>query len=95
MATYIVLSRMTAGAFKDQADFKRAVMAVVEEISRECPGIKFKDSYATLGQYDFIDTIETDDPQQLEKAILIMRSTGKSETQTMAATPFREFLDRH
>ena len=86
---------MTTGAFQDHTGFKESVMSVVEEISKECPGVKFKDSYATLGQYDFIDIIETDDPAQLEKAVLIMRSTGKSETQTLVATHFREFLARH
>jgi uncharacterized protein with GYD domain len=95
MGTYIVLSRMTTGAFESHTEFKKSVMSTVEEISRECPGVKFKDSYATMGRYDFVDIVETDDPAQLEKAVLIMRSTGKSETQTMAATPFRDFLARH
>lgn len=61
----------------------------------DCPGVVFKDSYATLGRFDFVDIIESDDTKQIEKAILIMRSCGESETETLVATPFREFLARH
>ncbi len=92
MATYVILSRMTPGAFRDPADFKRVVASVLDRIKSDCPGIVFKDSYATLGRFDYVDIIETEDTNQLEKAIMIMRALGQSETETLAATPFREFL---
>jgi uncharacterized protein with GYD domain len=92
MATYVILSRMTPGAFRDPADFKRVVASVTERIKSECPGIVFKDSYATLGRFDYVDIIEAQDTKQLEKAIMIMRALGQSETETLAATPFHEFL---
>ena len=92
MATYVVLSRMTPGAFRDPADFKRVVASVLERIESECPGVVFKGSYATLGRFDYVDIIEAEDKKQLEKAIMIMRAVGQSETETMAATPFLEFL---
>jgi len=95
MATYVILSRMTPGAFHDPADFKKVVQSVITTIERECPGVVFKDSYATMGRFDFVDIVEADDPKQLEKAVIIMRACGQSETETLAATPFREFLARH
>lgn len=94
MATYVILSRMTPGAFRDPADFKKVVDSVIEGIKNECPDIVFKDSYATLGRFDYVDIIEAEDPQQVEKAIMIMRSLGQSETETLLATPFQEFLSR-
>jgi uncharacterized protein with GYD domain len=95
MATYVILSRVTPGAFRDPRDFKKVVETVVTRIQSDCPGVVFKDSYATLGRFDFVDIVESDDPKQLEKAILIMRSYGQSETETLVATSFREFLASH
>ena len=92
MATYIILSRVTPGAFRDPRDFKKVVETVVARVENDCPGVVFKDSYATFGRFDFVDIVESDDPKQVEKAILIMRSYGQSETETLVATPFREFL---
>ena len=93
MATYVILSRMTPNAFHDPADFKKVVASVVERIKSECPDIVFKDSYATLGRFDYVDIIEAEDQKQVEKAIMIMRSLGQSETETLAATLFKEFPD--
>jgi uncharacterized protein with GYD domain len=92
VATYVILSRMTPGAFRDPADFKRVVTSVIDRIKSECPGIVFRESYATLGRFDYVDIIETEDARQLEKAIMIMRALGQSETETLTATPFRDFL---
>jgi len=83
---------MTPGAFRDTADFKQVVASVMDRIKSECPGIVFKDSYATLGRFDYVDIIEAEDKRQLERAIMIMRALGQSETETLPATPFREFL---
>ena len=95
MTTYVILSRMTPGAFRDPADFTKVVASVVDRIKNECPGVTFKDSYATLGRFDYVDIIESDEPKQVEKALMIMRATGQSETETLVATPFYEFLVGH
>ena len=92
MATYVILSRMAPGSFRDPADFKKVVESVIQGIKNECPDIVFKDSYATLGRFDYVDIIEAEDPKQVEKAIMIMRSLGQLETETLVATPFRDFL---
>ena len=94
MAVYVVLSRVTPGAFREPGDFKKVVETVVTRVQEDCPDITFKDSYATLGRFDFVDIIESDDPEQVKKAIMIMRACGQSETETMPATPFEEFLAR-
>ena len=39
-----------------------------------------------------IDIVESDDPEQVEKAAMIIRAYGHSTTETMVATPWKEFL---
>ncbi len=92
MATYIILSRFSETAFKDPKDLKQMASAVAERIKKECPGVTWLDSYATLGRFDVVDIVESDDAKQVEKAAMIIRAYGRSRTETLPATPWKEFL---
>jgi uncharacterized protein with GYD domain len=94
MATYVILSRFSADAFRDPKDFKKLAETVSSKIKAECPRIEWKHSYATLGRFDVVDIVETDDPKQIEKAAMIIRAYGHSTTETLAGTPWKEFLAR-
>ena len=92
MATYVILSRFSPEAFRDPKDFKKLAEDVSSKIKRECSGVKWKDSFATLGRFDVVDIVETDDPKQIERAAMIIRASGHSTTETLVATPWKEFL---
>ena len=92
MATYIILSRISPEACRDPKDFKKLADAVAAKIKSECPGVVWKDSYATLGRFDVVDIVESDDPKQVKKAAMVIRAYGHSTTETLAATPWTEFL---
>lgn len=91
MATYIILSRLAHDAVSDPNDFKQLADGVTDRIKRECPGVRWKDSYATLGRFDVIDVVEAEDPKEVERAALIIRAYGHAETETLLATPWDEF----
>ncbi|WP_026733200.1 GYD domain-containing protein [Fischerella sp. PCC 9605] len=93
MATYIILSRFSSEAFKDPNEFKQLATTVSEKIKSECPGVTWKDSYATMGRFDVIDIVESDDVKQIEKAAMIVHGYGHSTTETLVATPWKEFLE--
>ncbi len=92
MATYVILSRFSPEAFRDPKEFKKLAEAVTAKIRSECPGVVWKDSYATLGRFDVVDFVEAHDPKQIEKAAMIIRAYGHSTTETLVATPWEEFL---
>jgi len=46
-----------------------------------------------LGRFDVIDIVEAADPKQVEKVAMIIRAIGHSTTETLLATPWKEFLD--
>jgi uncharacterized protein with GYD domain len=52
MATYVILSRFSPEAFRDPKDFRKLTNEVSSKIKSECPGVKWKDSFATLGRFD-------------------------------------------
>ena len=92
MATYVILSRFSPEAFRDPKEFKKIAEEVSAKIKSECSGIRWKDSYATLGRFDVVDIVEANDPKQIEKAAMIIRAFGHSTTETLMATPWKEFL---
>jgi uncharacterized protein with GYD domain len=92
MATYVILSRISPQAFDDPAEFKEIAAAVSAKVKSECPNVKWKDSYAVTGRFDVVDIVESDDLKQVERAAMIIRAYGRSTTETLLATPWKEFL---
>ncbi|WP_454751966.1 GYD domain-containing protein [Cupriavidus necator] len=92
MTTYVILSRLAPDAFTDPKDLKKLAGTVAEKIKTECPAVTWKDSYLTLGRFDVVDIVESDDLKQLERAALIIRAYGHAATETLQATPWDEFI---
>ena len=93
MATYVILSRFSPDAFKDPKELRQLAADVAARIKEECPGVVWKQSFATLGRFDVVDLVECDDPKEVEKAAMIIRAYGHSTTETLATTPWDEFLE--
>ena len=53
---------------------------------------RWKESFATLGRFDVVDVVEAQEPKEIEKAAMIIRAFEHSTTETLVATPWREFL---
>ncbi len=92
MATYVILSRIAPQAFEDPKDFKDMAKTVSEKIKRQCPGVTWKDSFATLGRFDIVDIVEAANSKEVEKAAMLIRAYGHASTETLVATPWKEFL---
>ena len=92
MTTYIILSRFSPEAFEDPKNFRDLAATVSAKIKKHCPEINWKGSFATLGRFDVVDFVEADDPKQIEKAAMIIRAYGHSTTETLIATPWKDFL---
>lgn len=93
MGTYIILSRFSPEAFDDPRDFRKLADKVSNEIKKRCPGVTWKDSYVTMGRFDVVDLVESNDPTQVEMAALIIRGYGHAVTETLPATPWKQFLE--
>lgn len=93
MTTYVLLSELQPGNFADPGEFKALAADVSARIKEECPGVRWKESFATMGgRCDVVDIIETDDPAQAEKAAMLIRSHGHMSTEMMVATGWKDFL---
>ena len=54
-------------------------------------GVKFKDFYMTMGQYDMVCVLEAPDDAAMAKAILAVASKGSVRTQTLRAFTEAEY----
>jgi uncharacterized protein with GYD domain len=93
MQTYIILSKIYPEAFKGGKDFLQLATAVSEKIKNECPDVVWKDSYVTMGRFDVVDIVESEDLAKVEKVAMIIRSVGHAATETLPATPWNQFLE--
>jgi len=58
---------------------------VSEKIKRECPGVTWKESFATLGRFDVVDIVDASDPKEIEKAAMTaaVHRANKRSVQTL------------
>jgi uncharacterized protein with GYD domain len=92
MATYVILSKFSAESFGKPDELRDVAQAISRKIKAECPTVRWGDSYAVMGRYDVIDIVAADNPADVEKVAMIIRSFGHATTETMHATPWNEFL---
>jgi len=87
-----MLSRLSPEAFRDPKDFRKLADDVSAKIKKECPEVRWLHSFATLGRFDVVDIVEAPDVQQVERAAMIVRAYGHATTETLLATPWKDFL---
>ena len=92
MATFVILSRIAPQAVKDPKNLKALAKTVADKIKQQCPGVTWKDSFATLGRFDVVDIVEAANAEEVGKAAMIIRSYAHASTETLVATPWKEFL---
>jgi uncharacterized protein with GYD domain len=93
MATYVILSTMENGNLSSPGDFTNRASEVNNKIKQECPNVTWVDSYCLMGPYDVLDIVESDKPEEVQKAAMIIRVYGHAKTQTFAATKWDDFIN--
>ena len=83
MPSYITLMNWTDQGVKS---FKESVdRADAAEVALSPVGIRFKDIYWTVGQYDLVATFEAPDEETLTAALLALAAQGNLRTTTLRA----------
>jgi uncharacterized protein with GYD domain len=85
MPVYIMLTNLTPEGVQTLKNNPTRVQEVNKEV--EQLGVKVKDQWATLGQYDFITVVEAPDDQTMAKVSVELGSRGTMSSQTLAAMP--------
>jgi uncharacterized protein with GYD domain len=93
MAMYVILSKLSPDAFEDPKEFRKLADNVASRIRKQCPNVTWRQSFATLGRFDVVDIVESKDPDEIARAALLIRGYGHATTETLPATPWKQFLN--
>ena len=85
MPTYVMLTNLTPEGVQTLKNNPTRVQEVNKEV--EQLGVKVKEQWATLGQYDFITIVEAPDEKTMAKVSVELGSRGTMSSQTLAAMP--------
>ena len=90
MAFYIVLSTLTDEGRKTIKEKPERILEVNKELEKI--GVKVKEQYAVLGQYDFVNIVEAKDNNAVMKMSVELGARGRVQLLTLAAIPIEEFI---
>ena len=90
MAIYVMLTTLTDEGRKTLKNNPNRIKEVNKEV--EEMGGKILAQYAILGQYDFINIVETVGNTTITKIALELGSRGTLQTMTMAAIPIEDLI---
>ena len=90
MATYVLLTKVTAAGVKTLQANPRRIKEVNSEI--EALGATVVAQYATLGRYDFVNIVEAKDNETIARVSVNLGARGTVQIETLAAVPVETFI---
>ena len=90
VATYVLLTKVTAAGVKTLQSNPRRIKKVNEEI--EAMGARVIAQYATLGRYDFVNIVEAKDNETISRVSVGLGARGTVQIETLSAIPIETFI---
>jgi uncharacterized protein with GYD domain len=90
MATYVLLTKVTAAGVKTIQANPRRIKEVNREI--EAQGARVVAQYATLGRYDFVNIVEAKDNETMARVSVSLGARGTLQIETLSAIPVEGFI---
>ncbi len=93
MATYILMTKLSPEITKRMKERAKIGEEWIQKVKERCPEVKFKDHYALLGSYDFLDIYEAPSEEIACKVSMISLSLGASSAESWTAIAYKRFLE--
>ena len=90
MATYVLLTKVSASGVKTIQSNPRRIKEVNKEI--EALGARVVAQYATLGRYDFVNIVEAKDAETMARVSVSLGARGTLSIETLSAIPVESFI---
>src|SRR6266540_3184212 len=90
MATYVLLTKVTAAGIKTLQSNPRRIKEVNKDV--EALGARVVAQYATLGRYDFVNIVEAKDNETIARLSVALGARGTVQIETLTAIPVETFI---
>ncbi len=90
MPTYVMLTSLTPEGVQTLKNNPSRIQEVNKEV--EQLGVKVKDQWAVLGQYDFVNIVEAPDEKTMARISMELGSRGTARYETLTAIPVEDFI---
>ena len=90
VATYVLLTKVTAAGVKTLQSNPRRIKEVNKEI--EALGATVVAQYATLGRYDFVNIVVAKDIETIARVSVGLGARGTVQIETLSAKPIETFI---
>src|SRR5512145_272552 len=93
MQTFIMLTRLAPDAVKSPKALEDLERKAVEAVKAKCPKVKWKDSYAVMRPYDYLDIFEAPDLATAVQVSALIRTFGHAHTEIWGAMEWARFKE--
>ena len=93
MSTFIMLTRISPDVARSPHALEELEKRAMEHIRRECPQVSWRDSYALLGSYDYLDIFEAPTIEDATRVATLIRTYGRAHTEVSPATEWKKFKE--
>ncbi len=91
MTTFVILTRVSPDVARSPQTLQDLEKRAMEHIRADCPDVKWLNSYALLGPYDYLDIFEAPDIETAAKVSTLIRTYGRAHSEVWAATEWSAF----
>ena len=91
MPVYLMLTTLTDEGRKTIQEDPESLRDINKEV--EHMGVKIRDQYALLGQYDFVNIVEAPSNEAVAKLAIRLSAKGTTQTLTLAAITLDNLID--
>lgn len=91
MATFIMLTRVSADTARTPQALEELEKQVMAQVRAQCPEVEWVHNYALLGPYDYLDIFTAPDVETATKVSTLVRTYGGSSSEIWPATEWGKF----
>lgn len=93
MSTFIMLTHIAHMGTPTPEALEPLEREVMDHVRAACPEVQWRDSYAVLGPYDYLDIFEAPDAEMATKVATLVRTYGHADAEVWPATAWGRFKD--
>jgi uncharacterized protein with GYD domain len=91
MPTYVMLTRVSPEIVRSPQTLESLERKAMDQIRTHCPEVKWLQSFAILGPYDYLDLFDAPDNDTAVKVSTLIRAHGRAHSEIWVATEWQRF----